>query len=402
MAEKRVFTPEQVQQNLIPDEAEKASLGAEKPVLVGRQLFRDGLPVQDVSDGKRYERFLKDMFHALKSGDPEITEEFRSGNESMLKLKLNPGTVGQVTVMQNLALMYANDDYQATRILPVINTSGVLACRYAVRDRRDRLAYPDDAMTARAEPNELNEGVDWVDFSLRERSLKASVSSLAIQNQAAPLNELSQVTTHPVDGLMFNRELRVAALLGATATFGSGHYTTLTGADCWDSSDGGDPALVIDTGLATLWSGMGPGDYVGWMSLAIYNVLKRHPKIADFYKYRGSAVYASPQLLADYFGLDEIVVCRAKKDTANRGAAESVSRIWNNTMGLERRSSTPSLWNVSFGWCVQDVPAPISQVWYKEDIGSRGGWVARASYAAKELVTCTDCGYLITPLAAGA
>jgi hypothetical protein len=147
--------------------------------------------------------------------------------------------------------------------------------------------------------------------------------------------------------------------------------------------------------MATIWRGQGPGDTIGYCSLAVYNVLKRHAMIADFYRYNGNRMFASPELLSDYFGMDELVIGRAQKDTANIGKAEANARIWPNVFGIIRRAMRPTLRNASFGYRVMSEPIR-ADVLFDEKKGLKGAYICRAGTCLALQVLAADCGHLIT------
>jgi hypothetical protein len=282
--------------------------------------------------------------------------------------------------------------------MPMVMTDGKLGGQYFEYDRRDRLAYPDDTITARGTVNELGANRIRSSYALQPRSLSEKVDEFTLQNQTAPLNELMDAQLHVMDGMMFNREVRVAAVCAASGNY-SGNTTAIAAGDRWDTATGGDPGAVIDVARAAVWSGMGPGRWVLAMSLSVYNVLKRHPRILDTFKYSAAATggpkFATRQMLAEYFEVDEVVVGKARKDTANIAQTASYSRIWSDIVALLRVSNGPSLRNAAFGYVLQDKPSLSDLLWLPQE-GGKGVYQARVTHADQEKVVAGPSGYLVT------
>jgi hypothetical protein len=354
------------------------------------------LPAQRTEKGIAYERFLQKA--KCLASDPAHAADYAQANAEISNLKLSPGAVHFDQVLTSMSVMYQNDEYIGERCMPVVMTNGSLGGQYFEYDRRDRLAYPDDEINAKGTVNELGQNRIRSSYALTPRSLMERIDEFTIQNQSAPLNELMDAQAHVLDGLAFNREVRVAAIVGGSSNY-SGNTVTLAASDRWDTATGGDPGGVIDTAKAAVWSGMGPGRWVLAMSLSVYNALKRNPKILDAYKYGGSGqgpAFATRERLAQFFEVDEVLVGRARKDTANIAAASaSYSRIWPDVCALIRVSTAPTLRNADFGYVLQDMPT-VADMWFDRAQGGKGAYITRATHADQEKVIAGPSGYLVT------
>lgn len=364
----------------------------------------NGMPKQETEATRAYNGFRKHVQNALRGiGTDEERAEIDGENEILRDMAqvvargLAPSSVHVSEVITTMSVMYANDELIGDTLFPVIfGTKGKLTATYYTYDKRDRFAYPEDTTNDEGDPNELSEGRSTGSVSLEIRALRELLGQYMLQNQDAPLNELMDATQNVLYGLKFRRELRVVTAATTAGNF-SGNTTALAAGDRWDSASGGDPGAVIDTAKAALWTGNGPGILVGAMSLSVYNVLKRHPKILDTFKYSGGStpMFANLRMLAEYFELDQIIVGKARKDTANIGQTASYSRIWPDVFGLYRVSTTPSIRNVSFGYTFQDAPTQSDQT-FLIDRGAKGVYQCRSSHADTQKVIAGDSGYLVT------
>ena len=357
-----------------------------------------GLPVARTERGIEYQRYmrsLKDIFSG-RDVDPELEADIREANAEILAVKdLTPGQVHVNEVLRTMSVMYANDEYIGTRLMPVIFTGGKLSGTYYTYNKRDRFAAPDDDMTARTDANEVSQGRSTATYSLTPRALKEFLDQLTIQNQDAPLNELMDLQENVLELLELKREQRLAAILGAAGSYGA-NTVALAAGDRWDTASGGDPGGVVDAAKAALWSGRGTGRTVAFCSLSVHNKLKRNPNILDQFKYAGEKPgFATRDMLREYFEVDEYLVGRARQDTANEGQTASYSRIWPDVLGIVRVAERASLRNAAFGYTVQDQPTQ-ADMWWELPKGTKGGYCERVSRCDQELVVAADTGYLIT------
>lgn len=351
------------------------------------------LPVAVTPEGEAFKAYLKAV-KGLKY-DPETADDWQAANQEILDLKLTPSTVHHDEILQNLTVMFKNDEYIWDRLMPRSFTGGKLGGQFWKYDRRDQVNFPDDEVGDKGEVNKIAQNRTKAAYGLTERSLIEEITPATLQNQAEPLNELMDAQIHVLQGREFNRELRVAAIVGAAGSY-SGNTTAIAAGDRWDTASGGDPGADVDAARAATWEGMGPGRWVIAVSLDVHNVLKRHPLILDTFKYGGSAPpFATRQMLAEYFEVDEYVVGKSRKDTANRNQSASYSRIWPNVLALVRVSDSPSLRNAAFGLSLEDKPMSQDLLFLLEE-GSAGLWRSRASNHDQELVIAPTCGYLLT------
>jgi hypothetical protein len=249
-------------------------------------------------------------------------------------------------------------------------------------------------MAERANANELSRTRTLVNVSLTPRALREYVDELTLNNPEQPLNELVEASANALEGMAFLKEKRIAAIVGAGASY-SGNTGAIAAASRWDV--GGDPVADIIAAIPNVWSGRGPSKLVGFTSLAVWNVLRQHPRILDLFKFNGSSPgLAAPSMLAGWFGLDELLIGSAWQDTANEGQTAAYGRIWPDVFGIVRVAQNPGTRSASFGVTFQDRAAAEVDTTYSSERGTDGGWYARAKVSDASVVVAADTGYLIT------
>lgn len=344
------------------------------------------LQSQRTAKGLRYEQFVTN----LKSLSQEKKD--RAGGPLWHSKAVAPGSVHTNTLLSNLSVMYANDEYIGEQLIPPVPVSK-RSDVFATYPKRERLAYPEDLIGSRSAPNELNASRSTDNYSVKDYGLMDFVSQDTIDNQDAVFDEMLDLIENLNEGIAFRREKRLATILTTTTNFGS-NTATLSGADQWDHASGGDPIKRIQDAKAALWQGRGPTDLVGYTSLEVLNVLARHPAIRDLFKYTGPEGLATADQIAKYFGLSKLLVASSREDTANDGQTASYSRIWGKHFGMVRVARRPSKRMAAFAATFRMNGDPVTTQWFDQKPGKQGGFYGKVGVSEDHKIIAADTGYL--------
>jgi hypothetical protein len=338
--------------------------------------------------------YIQRLKALIRSRDPKHVALVKAVNAELCRHKTLSGQVHFNTALTNVSVQYANGLYIGTKLLPVVDVPHK-SNSYFVYDKRSRLAYPDDELGARGSPNELNENRKTDTYSAKGYGYKEWVDGETLANQDAPLDEMVDATANLAEGIAFREELRIAAVMTTLANYGSNTIALAAGSR-WDSSSGGDPIGAIQNATFNLWTGRGASKVIGFTSLNVMNVLSRHPAILDLFKYGGTAPgLATSAMIAKFFGLDDILVSDARKDTANEAQTASYARIWPDVFGVVRVATTPSLRSVSFGYTFRWKGIQTND-WFDPSLGTMGGYYLKSAVNEDHKVVAGDSGFLIT------
>jgi hypothetical protein len=341
---------------------------------------------------KEYDSYAADLRAKLTSTDPEIAKKRKVANDKIVKLSVSPGEVHVNRSLTNMSLKYANDDYIGEELMPELKVSKKSDV-YFVYDKRDRLGFPDDKIGERGRANEITQSRTTDSYICEGRGLEGFVSEETIQNQDEVLNELVDMTESVNEGLLLNREVRIAGIVNNTANY-AGNTAAVTS---W-ANGAGNPVRDIKNAHKSLWTGMGPGMLVGATSYDVFLELCQHPALIDLFK-------ASPRvtdsglitadMMARTFGLDRILVGRARQDTANEGQTAAYSRIWADSFAILRVARRATKQNASFGYTIRHI-RPETVTWFDRREGVRGGWYTKTSTSETHKVVAGDTSYLLT------
>lgn len=346
---------------------------------------------------RSYDQYMAGVSEVLGSHEPEHKAIVAKANKNFARIKLlGPSAVHVDATLSNISVQYKNGEYIGELLMPPVPVPK-LSDKYFMYDKRNRLAYPDDNIGARGDANEVNETRSILNYSCQPYGYKNFVDALTLANEDAPLNEMVDLVEAIAEGIAFRRELRIALKLTTAANYPTANKQTNTGSGQWDSAAGGDPVADLQAARAALWTGRGPGKICAWSSLEVYNVLARHPKVLDLFKYGGTAPgLATPTMIAQFFGFDDYFIGEARQDTANDGQAAGVyARIWGKFFGVARVATRPSLRNAAFGYTMRFGDVRTDQ-WFDLAKGQQGAYYARVSVNEDHNVVAADTAYLIT------
>lgn len=149
--------------------------------------------------------------------------------------------------------------------------------------------------------------------------------------------------------LMLAKEVSWAAKYFVTGVWG----TSATPTVLWDDA-ASDPIKDVKTGIRTIKTNTGKMAKKLVLGYKTFDDLIQHPDIVDRIKYGqtpGAPAVANEVALAQIFGLDEVLVCRAVQNTAQEGVAASLSFIAGSRNALlVHTPSAPGLLTAAAGY----------------------------------------------------
>jgi hypothetical protein len=193
------------------------------------------------------------------------------------------------------------------------------------------------------------------------------------------------------------REVRVAGVVHALATYAAARRITLAGNDQFSDYTNSDPIGVIKTGLESTL--VFPPNTMT-MGRAVWSKLASHPKIVNAVK--GNLTNAGiitrdqfRELFADN-GITEVLVGDAWYNTARPGQAANLARAWGKHIAMTYTNpiANPQGGGITFGFTAQ-YGTKFSGRIEDKDVGLQGGVRIRTGERVKELVVAKDVGYFI-------
>lgn len=280
-----------------------------------------------------------------------------------------PGDVHVNAPLTGMSLLYAQslDRFAADRLFPIVTSDKESNSYFTF----DKTYWARDQMKARAigaAAAEAGFGISTGSFHCTTYAVKKSIPDRLRRNSDNPLNQDRSAMRFVTQLERIRREKAFASALLTTSVWTTdytGVASDTPSASQWEQWDrvGSTPvenvrALCTAIDLLTLGAARPNVFAIGQQ---VWDELADHPDIIDRLKYggqmQGTLAQATPQMVAQLMGLEEIVVMSAVEETAAEGAASSAAYIAGKKGLLLYRTPTPQIEEVSAGYtiCWQDV-----------------------------------------------
>jgi hypothetical protein len=302
-------------------------------------------------------------------------------------------------VLTGLSLAYKNGEMIADKVLPRYPVGGV-QYKYWRWDFAQFVTVPDTLIGRKSKPNEVEFNATEVQAATNDYGLADFVPVTDVER--APPNQANpkRIATIGTTGLIvLDRERRVANAVTSLATYAAANKTTLSGTSQWSDYVNSNPVNAIMTALDALV--MRPNKLV--MGRAVWTQLRQHPKVlAGVFSTGGNVAangggIASKQAVADLLELDELIVGEGWINTAKKGQAASLTRVWGkdcvafyqNPISLQAMSDATPTFGFTAEW-----EGRFVQTYYDPSIGVKGADVVKVVDQIGENICAPDLGFL--------
>ncbi len=303
--------------------------------------------------------------------------------------------------LQAIAIAYRNNKLIADDVLPR-KPVGSEAFKYMSYDKGQFLNIIETRVGRKGTPNQVEFTGTEIDSSTNDESLDDLVPNSDITKAASQglPDPLGQATEGLTDLILLKREQRVATLVHGAGNYAAANKKPLVGNAQWSDYTAGhsDPIEDIVTAMDSCFY----RPNVAVMGQAVSTKLRRHPAILkSFNGSLGDTGMVPLQYLAELFELDKILVGQAWANTAKKGQAASLARMWGKHFALIYQDPMASLQRPSptFGMTAQ-FGLRVAGAKEDSDIGMRGGQKVRVGESVKEFLMADDLGFLLSDVIA--
>lgn len=288
-----------------------------------------------------------------------------------------------------VAIAYRNGRMIADDVLPRVPV-GKQEFKYTKYALADSFTLPDAKVGRKSQPNQVSWSGTEVTDSTNDYGLDDPIPYADIDNAGENQDPKMTSVEFTTNLILLTREVRAAALVFASASYSASNKTTLSGTSQWSDFTNSDP---VQAHLAALDSCiMRPN--IAVYGRATWTKLSTHPKICKaVFGNNTDAGIVSRRQFAELLELEDVFVGEGFVNTAKKGQAPAISRVWGKHASLIYRDKLASAdRGTTFGFTAQfgkrisgSIPDP--------DIGIRGGERVRVAESVKELITANDLGY---------
>lgn len=292
-----------------------------------------------------------------------------------------------------IAVKYRNQRLIADSVLPRVPV-GLEEFKYWLFTLADGFTLPDTKVGRKSKPNEVEFSATEQTASTADYGLDDAIPQKDIdQGRAMNFDPLGHAVMTLTDLILLDREVRAANLVFNAANYAAANKVTLAGNDQWSDFTNSDPIDDIMTGLDACI--MRPNKMV--IGRPAFTKLAQHPKIVKaVHGNDGDAGIATREQIARLFELDEVLVGEGWVNTAKKGQAPSMARVWGKHCALICQNGLATATNglATFGYTAQ-YGSRVAGAIEDRDIGLRGGQRVRVGESLKELIVANDLAYFI-------
>ena len=296
--------------------------------------------------------------------------------------------------LTNYSQAYKNEAMIWERVMPVV-TVGKRSDKYSILDKENAYREADDHLGPNALPNEVGITYSNDNYSVESHGLGDWLAQEDIENADAPIALEVDVVENLSNTLDLKQERRVAALVFAAASYPAGNKVQLSGTGQW-SGAADAPLSDVQTAVETCF--MRANTLV--FGIDAWLVFRRLPEIVEAVRAQApqtgavnSGFVTAPEV-ASLFEVANILVGRARVNTAKPGQTASYARVWGKHMSALHVGPNVGLKTISFA---KTFSTQMKTTFRDFDgrRGEKGSHYYKVAWNSDEKITASDVGYFI-------
>jgi hypothetical protein len=266
---------------------------------------------------------------------------------------INQVHVDAILTNASVAYIQSADNFIANKVFPIVpvDKQSNLYFKYTKEDW-----FRDDARL-RADGSEAatsGYGLSTDSYYANVYAIKKAVGDQTMANFDNPLDPMRDAAKFTAQLILNRMEQQFVSDYITTGVWGA-DYAGVAGSPStnefkqWSDLANSDPIQDVETWKARILSTTGFEANKLVLGYDVYKTLRNHPDVIDRVKYTGSSV-PDTQYLAELFGLQEVLVAKAVKNTAAEGQTGSFSFSFGKSALLVHSAPNPGLLTPSAGY----------------------------------------------------
>jgi hypothetical protein len=270
--------------------------------------------------------------------------------------------------LTNVSVAYQNPDYIADLIAPPVPVRKQSDKYYIYDPQRERFRQTDDRRAPGAEANEVDFALSTDNYFCEDHALESAIPDEERENADPPVQADIDRTEFLTDKILLNKEIVLASRIRTGSDIPS---ETLSGTDQWSDFDNSDPVADVEDQKATIQAAVQVIPNTLVLPYPVYQKVRLHPSVIEKVQYVKLGL-VGPDVLAQLFDVERVLVPRAFKNTAAPGQDAVLEYVWGKDAFLCYVPPRPALKQVagaySFMWTVApgSIHGHIVEVW-RED-----------------------------------
>lgn len=269
---------------------------------------------------------------------------------------INQVHVDAILTNASVAYIQSADNFIATKVFPIVpvDKQSNLYFKYTKEDW-----FRDDARL-RADGSEAatsGYGLSTDNYYANVYAIKKAVGDQTMANFDNPLDPMRDAAKFTAQLILNRMENQFVTDFMTTGVWGN-DYAGVSGTPTgdqfkqWSDLSNSDPIQDVESWKSEILRTTGFEANKLVLGYDVYTVLRNHPDVIDRVKYTGRDV-PDTQYLAQLFGLEEVLVAKAVKNTATEGQTGAFSFTFGKSALLVHSPSNPSLLTPAAGYSFQ-------------------------------------------------
>jgi len=299
--------------------------------------------------------------------------------------------------LSNFAVQYRNKAFIGEMVAPFVPVN-FKSDEYFTFTKKDSFTVPETIRGPKDTANEVTWSTSTSTYGCVDHALRDFLSDAIVANSDNPINPRQRTTAFLTDLLLLAYERYVSSLVTTAGNYATAYKTTLSGDDQWDQYATSDPISNVETAKAACF--VEPNTMI--IGEEPWRKLKHHPQIID--KIKGGATVGDPaivrpELVADIFEVERLLIGKAKYNSSNKAKTASYSYVWGKDCVLAYIDPQVSLENVSawksFRWRQMETDVGYKVRTYRDESLGGGGEYIEVEQSYDLVNVCSDVAYLI-------
>ena len=267
--------------------------------------------------------------------------------------------------LTNVSVAYRNPDYIADLIAPQVAVRKQSDKYYIYDAERERFRQSNDRRAPGAEADEVDFALSTDSYYCEDHALESVIPDEERENADPVIQPDIDRTEFLMDKIDLNKEIVLATRIRTGADIPG---ETLSGTDQWSDYTNSDPVSAVEGQKGTIQQEVQVLPNTLVLPYEVYQKVRLHPKVIEKVQYVKLGV-VGPDVLAQLFDVDRVLVAKAFKNVAARGQAASLEYVWGKDAFLCYMPARPALKQTAlaytFVWTVApgSVNGRVVEVW---------------------------------------
>lgn len=258
--------------------------------------------------------------------------------------------------LTNVSVAYRNPDHIADVVAPQVAVRKQSDKYYIYDAERERFRQTNDRRAPGAEADEVDFALSTDSYYCEDHALESVIPDEERENADPVIQPDIDRTEFLMDKIDLNKEIVLATRIRTGADIPG---ETLSGTDQWSDYTNSDPVSAVEAKKATIQQAVQVLPNTLVLPYEVYQKVRLHPKVIEKVQYVKLGV-VGPDVLAQLFDVERVLVPKAFKNVAARGQSASLEYIWGKDAFLCYVPARPALKQIALGYTFVWTVAPGS------------------------------------------